>query len=98
MKTIVDRGDFLDLFKSQAIVLSELPSGKAHNLANLVNQSTGSGDVTLRTKAEFHALFELLDTEVDAQVGDGLLTLQDGVGNQTETGKLVSAWAGENPQ
>jgi hypothetical protein len=57
-----------------------------------VNQSAGHGDATLHTKAEFQDLFQLLDSEVDAQAEDGVLTLKDDSGKQTETGKLVNAY------
>lgn len=91
MKAQLDRGDFLDLFKRQAIVVTGLPAGQARDLANRANRSAGRGDATLRTKAEFRALFELLDQEVDSPADDGLLTLQDESGQQTATGQLVTA-------
>jgi hypothetical protein len=92
MKKQLDKGDFWDLFKTKAIVVTELPAGKARKLAERVNQSAGHGDATLRTKAEFRDLFELLDSEVDTQAEDGVLILKDDSGKQSETGKLVNAY------
>jgi len=92
MKKTLNKGDFWDLFKNQAIVLAELPAGKARKLAERVNLNTGHGDATLHSKAEFQALFELLYDEVDNQAVDGALTLKDGAGKQTATGKLVATY------
>ena len=92
MKSTLDQGDFWDLFKSRAIVMSGLPAGKARELLGRVNQGTGHDDATLHTKAEFRALFELLDDEVDTPAADGVLTLKDEAGRQTDTGKLVSTY------
>jgi hypothetical protein len=92
MKNKLDKGDFWDLFKSKAILVSELPSGKARDLAERVNRSDGHADATLHTKAEFKALFALLDSEMESPAGDGMLILKDGEGNLTVTGNLVSAY------
>jgi len=92
MKKTLDKGDFWDLFKDKAIVVTELPAGKVRKLAERVNQSTGHADATLRSKAEFQELFDLLDSEVDSPADDGVLILKDAANKQTETGKLVNAY------
>ncbi len=92
MKETLDKGDFWDLLKKQAIVVTELPQGRGRDLANQVNHTVGHGDATLRTKAEYGALFDLLDAEVDIRKQDGELTLLDPAGKQTETGELVAAY------
>ncbi len=92
MKKRMDKGDFWDLFKTKAIVVTQLPQGRARDIAERVNQGAGHADATLRTKAEFRELFELLDSEVDDPAGDGVLVLEDEAGGQTETGGLVRAY------
>jgi hypothetical protein len=64
MKKKLDKGDFENLIKPDAILVNELPTGKARDLAERVNRSDGHADATLRSKAEFQALFELLDREL----------------------------------
>jgi len=92
MKDQLDKGDFWDLFKSRALVVTELPAGKARDLAVGVNQSAGHHDATLHTKAEFQALFDVLDNELDGQPADGVMTLRDGTGQQTEAARLISVY------
>lgn len=92
MKQTLDKGDFWDLFKTRAIVLAELPAGKARELAERANLNAGHGDATLHSKAEFQTLFELLYTEVDDQAVADALTLKNGTGKQTATGKLVATY------
>ncbi len=92
MKEQLDKGDFWDLFKTRAIVVTDLPPGRSRDLADQVNRTAGRGDATLRTRAEYGALFDLLDESLDDAKHDGLLTLCDAAGEPTETGKLVESY------
>ncbi|WP_433727467.1 CotH kinase family protein [Actinoplanes sp. CA-051413] len=48
---------FRDLFENRAVVIAELPSGRARDLAVQVHRPASPGDSTLRTGKEFDALF-----------------------------------------
>jgi len=92
MKKRLDKGDFWDLFKNTAILLAELPAGRAQELARRVNREAGHGDATLHTRAEYRALFDLLYAEVDSQARPDKLTLRDANGQETESGRLLAIY------
>jgi hypothetical protein len=92
MELTLTKQDFFKQFKNRAIVVTDLPTGSSRNLAAQVNKTEGRGDATLRTRAEYAALFDLLDEEVDTQPGDGSLTLRGQVGNATEVGNLIETY------
>src|SRR5947207_1172347 len=56
----INAHQFRDLFDNRAIVIDDLPPGTAHDLAAEVNRPAGPGDATLRTEAEFNALFDAI--------------------------------------
>ncbi|NMO49897.1 hypothetical protein HH310_01605 [Actinoplanes sp. TBRC 11911] len=83
---------FRDLFDDRAIVVADVPAGAARELAAKVNQPAGLGDATLRTKAEFVALFHAI-RGVDGNSSDGdLLRLTDEHGAPTAQGRLVDTY------
>jgi hypothetical protein len=64
MDTAVGRDRFWEMFKGRAVVLSELPAGHSRVLANAASEIAGCDDASLRTKAEYLALFDLLLSHV----------------------------------
>ena len=64
MDTGVDRDRFCEMFKGRAVVVSELPAGHSRVLASMANEMAGRDDASLRTRAEYLALFDLLLTHV----------------------------------
>ena len=60
MDETLDKRHFVDLFKARAVVVTELPPGHARTVAEQVNEQVGRGDASLRTKAEYSALFDAL--------------------------------------
>lgn len=81
------------MFKGRAIIVTALrQGGQSRDIANRVNHTEGRGDASLRTKAEYSALFDLLHEEVDTGNVKGVLTLQDNNGNLTEVGTQVQRY------
>ena len=60
MDTAVGRDRFWEMFKGRAVVVPELPAGHSRVLAVVANEIAGRDDASLRTKAEYLALFDLL--------------------------------------
>jgi len=61
----VDRGGFQKMFRGRAVVVTQLPPGYGRELATRVNEASGRRDVSLRTPAEYLALFDLLVKDAD---------------------------------
>jgi hypothetical protein len=80
----INAKQFRDMFDERAIAVADLPPGTAHDLAAKVNRPAGLGDATLRTRAEFSALFDGL-----RQDGADVLVLTDGQGTPTTAGRIV---------
>ncbi|MFI5890233.1 CotH kinase family protein [Actinoplanes sp. NPDC051513] len=53
----MDEKQFRQMLEDRAIVVADVPSGIARDLAAAANRPAGPGDATLRTKVEFEALF-----------------------------------------
>ena len=71
MDKILDFDGFRELFDNRAVVFTDLPAGRARELAERVNERVGRGDATIRTKAELEALFGELtgaDPSADARL------------------------------
>ena len=51
IKKTIDKGQFWDMFKNRAVVVTDLPPGRSRDLANRVNEA--EGDV-----ASFNAMLE----------------------------------------
>jgi hypothetical protein len=69
MDTAVGRDRFWEMFKGRAVVVSELPAGPSRVLANVASEMAGRDDASLRTKAEYEALFDLLLAHVPPAPG-----------------------------
>ena len=63
MDATVGRQQFCEIFKDRAVVVTDLPAGHGRDLACRANAAAGNGDASLRTKAEYLALFGLLAEE-----------------------------------
>jgi hypothetical protein len=89
---------FREMFDDRAIVVADVPSGAARDLAAKVNKPAGLGDATLRTRAEFVALFEGIRQDGgdgggdDGGDGGDLLRLTDEHGAPTVAGRLVETY------
>jgi hypothetical protein len=92
MDETLDKRHFVDLFKTRAVVVTELPPGRGRDVAEQVNERVGRGDAALRTKAEYSALFDALLGEPDSLAGPGTLRLRaNGVG-PTVAGQAVEQY------
>ncbi|MGW6269108.1 CotH kinase family protein [Streptomyces sp. NPDC055060] len=92
MDRTIGKGTFRDAFKNQSVALSALPPGTGRRLAERANAAAGPADASLRTKAEFSALYDLLLAEqgdLSGASADGSLVLLDADGRLTEMGRIV---------
>ena len=64
MDTSIGRDRFCAMFEGRAVVIAELPAGRSRVLAQVASQRVGRDDGSLRTRAEYMALFDLLLTHV----------------------------------
>ena len=85
----VDRGRFRKMFKGRALVVTQLPPGHGRELATRVNEASGRHDVSLRTAAEYLALFELLLKDADVVLPAEELALRDERGQPTAAGRAI---------
>ena len=85
----VDRGRFRKMFKDRAVVVTQVPPGYGRELAIRVNKASGRRDVSLRTKAEHLALFDLLLKDADVVLPAGELALLDERGYPTAAGRAI---------
>jgi hypothetical protein len=92
MQKVIDKGQFLDMFKGRAVLVTSVASGRNQDLANQVNETEGRGDAALRTKAEFSALFDLLTRQFDADRSNNGLALLGGDGRPTAAGQAVEGF------
>jgi hypothetical protein len=93
MEKTVNKQQFWKMFKGSAIIVTALrQGGRSRDIANQVNHAEGRGDASLRTRAEYNALFDLLHEEVDTNHVEDVLTLQDNNGNLTEVGTQVQQY------
>jgi hypothetical protein len=88
MDTAVGRDRFWEMFKGRALVISELPAGHSKVLANVANELAGGADASLRTKAEYQALFDLLVAHVPP-VPPAKLRLLDEAGRPTAAARAI---------
>ncbi len=92
MDETLDKRHFVDLFKARAVVVTDLSRGHARTVAEQVNEQVGRGDASLRTKAEYSALFDALLREPDSLAGPATLRLRaDGAG-PTAAGQAVEQY------
>ena len=95
MDTAVGRDRFWEMFKGRAVVVSELPAGPSRVLANVASELAGRDDASLRTRAEYEALFDLLLAHVPP-APPAKLRLVDKSGRPTEglQSNASSGWRG----
>ncbi len=93
MDAAVGRDRFWELFKGRAVVISELPAGHSRVLANAANEIAGGADASLRTKAEYLALFDLLVAHVPP-VPPAKLRLLDEAGRPTAAALAIEEYVG----
>jgi len=85
----VGRRRFRMMFKGRAVVVTQLPSGYSRELATRVNEASGRRDVSLRTTAEYLALYEFLLKEADLVLPGEELALRDERGQPTVAGRAI---------
>ena len=88
MDTAVGRDRFCEMFEGRAVVVPELPAGHSKVLANMANERAGRDDASLRTKAEYLALFDLLLAHVPP-VPPAKLRLLDEAGQPTAAARAI---------
>lgn len=89
MDAAVGKEHFCDIFKGRAVVVTDLPAGHSRDLASRANEAAGRGDASLRTKAEYVALFGLLLEEAGLGQQPAGLALLDDTGQPTAAGRAV---------
>jgi CotH kinase protein len=92
MERAVGKERFCDIFKGRAVVVTDLPAGRSKDLAERANEAAGRGDASLRTKAEYFALFGLLLEEAGAGPQSAGLVLLDDTGQPTVAGRAVEEY------
>ncbi|MGZ4663383.1 MAG: CotH kinase family protein, partial [Arthrobacter sp.] len=85
----VDRNGFRKMFRARAVVVTQLPPGYGRELATRVNEASGRRDVSLRTTAEYLALFELLVKDADVVPPAEELALRYEHGQPTAAGRAI---------
>jgi hypothetical protein len=88
-ETSVGKSQFRKIFKGRAVVVTDLPPGYSRELANRVKEASGRGDVSLRTRAEHLALFDLLLKDADVIPPTEELPLVDASGQATPAGRAI---------
>ena len=88
MDDTLDRAQFWDTFKTLAVVVTDVPPGHGRDVAEQVNEAEGRGDASLRSKAEYSALFDALLKEPGSAVAADTLRLRDGTA-PTAAGAMV---------
>ena len=88
MDTAVGKDRFWEMFKGRAVVVSELPAGRSRALATVVNETAGCDGASLRTKAEYLALYDLLLAQVPP-AQPAKLRLRDEGGRPTAAAQAI---------
>ena len=93
MDTAVGGDRFWEMFKGRAVVVSQLPVGHSRALAAAASAMAGRDGSSLRTKAEYKALYGLLLAQVPpAQAGK--LRLLDEAGRPTAAASAIKNYIG----
>ena len=93
MDTAVGKDRFWEMFKGRAVVVSELPAGRSRALATVVNEAAGRDGASLRTKAEYLALYDLLLAQVPPAQPAKLRLLDEG-GHPTAAARAIEDYIG----
>jgi hypothetical protein len=78
MDTSIGRDRFCEMFEGRAVMIAELPAGRSRVLAHVASQRAGRDDGSLRTRAEYMALFDLLLAHVSPATPARLKLLDQG--------------------
>jgi len=89
MDTVVDRDRFCEMFKGRAVLVPDLPAGHSRVLASMANEMAGRDDASLRTRAEYGALFDLLLAHVPP-APPAKLRLVDEAGRPTAAARAIA--------
>jgi hypothetical protein len=89
MDADVGRDRFCEMFKGRAVVVPALPAGHSRVLASMASEVAGGGDASLRTRAQYLALFDLLAAHVPP-VPPSALRLLDEAGRPTAAGRAIA--------
>jgi CotH kinase protein len=89
MNDTLDKGQFWDAFKTRIVVVTDLAPGHSRDLACEVNEGVGRGDASLRTRAEYSALFDGLLREPGSVAAPEMLRLREAAGGLTPAGRVV---------
>lgn len=93
MDAVVARDRFWEMFKGRAVVVSELPAGRSRALAAAANEIAGRDGASLRTKAEYLALYDLLLAQVPP-ASQARLRLLDEAGRPTAAACAIEDYIG----
>ena len=93
MDTAVGRDRFWEMFKGRAVVVSQLPVGHSRALAAAASAMAGRDGASLRTKAEYKALYGLMLAQVPPTPA-GKLRLLDEAGRPTAAAHAIKDYIG----
>ena len=93
VETALGKDRFWGMFKGRAVVVSELPAGPSRALATAVNETAGCDGASLRTKAEYLALYDLLLAQV-RPAPSAKLRLLDEAGRPTAAARAIEEYIG----
>ena len=91
--TAVGKDRFWEMFKGRAVLVSELPAGCSRALATAANEIAGRDGASLRTKAEYLALYNLLLAQVPP-APSAKLRLVDEAGHPTVAARAIEEYIG----
>jgi hypothetical protein len=89
MDTAVGKDRFWEMFRGRAVVVSELPAGRSRVLATVVKEAAGHDGASLRTKAEYLALYDLLLLAQVRSAQPVKLRLLDEAGRPTAAARAI---------
>ena len=93
--TVVGKDRFWAMFKGRAVMVSELPAGSSRALATAANELAGRDGASLRTKAEYLALYDLLRAQDrPAPAAAAKLRLLDEAGHPTAAARAIEEYIG----
>jgi hypothetical protein len=92
MDTAVGRDRFWEMFKGRAVVVSQLPAGHGRALAAAASAMAGRDGASLRTKAEYKALYGLLLAQIPPAPA-GKLRLFDEAGRPTAAAHAINDYS-----
>jgi len=93
MVAAVGRDRFWEMFKGRAVMVSELPAGPSRALATVASELAGRDGASLRTRADYGALFDLLLTHVPP-APPAKLKLVDKSGQPTAAARAIEDYIG----